>query len=211
MLNSSFINDIGLFNGKMGIAITFHLLGRKENNEVYTDFGNDLLDEVSKALPKDMSIDFSSGLSGIGWGIEYLIQNHYVEGKSLEVCKQIDQKIIQSDPRRMNDISLEKGLWGLLHYIIIHLKGCYLQKDDSPFDSEYLKDLYTKTKDLKTKRKDLLSLQKIYVDYVENNITPDYYIPDITSFASRSSIKKPEQIMNCGLGIRKGLAGTLLK
>jgi hypothetical protein len=211
MLNSSSINDIGLFNGKMGIAITFYLLGRDENNRVYTNFGNDLIDEISKTLSKDISIDFGSGLSGIGWGIEYLIQNHYVEGNSLKVCRQIDQKIIEFDPKRINDISLEKGLWGLLHYVLIHLKGCYLQKDICPFDTEYLNDLYTKTKKLKTKRKSLLSLQRIYMDYIENNTIPNYYIPDIKFIVGKSPIKKSDQIINQSLGIWKGLAGILLK
>ena len=59
--------------------------------------------------------------------MEYLIQNRLVEGDSLEVCKEFDERIVRENVRRMTDLSLETGLEGLLHYITAHLQGVWNQ------------------------------------------------------------------------------------
>lgn len=46
MLKSNSMEDIGLFYGKMGIAIFFFCYGQYKNNSVYTDMGGDLLDDI---------------------------------------------------------------------------------------------------------------------------------------------------------------------
>lgn len=209
MLISPFLNDMGLFYGKMGISIAFYLLGKKEQNNVYIEFGDDLLEQIFKTLSQNSSLDFDSGLCGIGWGIEYLIQNQFVEGQSLDVCKQIDQRIVQLDPRRIDNFTLEKGIYGLLHYVLIHLKGCHSQKSNCPFDSMYLNDLYVKIKFLKTDNKNLSYLQSMYVNYIEKNISPNYST-DVTFFKDKKLRLKSDQLLSYPLGIKSGLAGTLL-
>lgn len=66
MLKSGSMEDIGLFYGKMGIAIFFFCYGRSKNNSVYTDMGEDLLDDIWENLDSSISVSLDSGLSGIG-------------------------------------------------------------------------------------------------------------------------------------------------
>lgn len=39
----------------------------------------------------------------------YLIQNKFIEGESVEVCEEIDNKIMETDPRRISDYTLQTG------------------------------------------------------------------------------------------------------
>ena len=78
MLHGSFTKDIGLLDGKMGIVIFFFNYSRFTNNTLYSDFAYDLIDEIYNDLSSDYSINFDDGLCGIGWGIEYLIANQFV-------------------------------------------------------------------------------------------------------------------------------------
>jgi hypothetical protein len=63
-----------------------------------------------------MPFSLDKGLTGIGWGIEYLIQNGSVKGESVEICEEIDYRIMETDPKRITDFSLETGFEG--SYII---------------------------------------------------------------------------------------------
>ena len=64
---------------------------------------NEVFDKIHKKLP----VDFGTGLAGIGWAVEYLIQNKTVEDSSLEVCEEIDHMIMKTDPRRLGDLTVE--------------------------------------------------------------------------------------------------------
>lgn len=51
-----------------------------------------MLEEVIQELHSDLPIRFSDGLCGIGWGVEYLIQNAFIAGDSDEILEDLDQK-----------------------------------------------------------------------------------------------------------------------
>lgn len=115
---------------------------------------------------------FASGLSGIGWGVEYLIQNGFVEGEGVEICEEIDQKIMKTDPRRIVDMSLDTGFEGILHYVVYHLQGAFKQNIRLPFDERYLSDLYAVCKLLKEQKNDINMLLDIYIYIFLHH--PDY-------------------------------------
>lgn len=120
MLQSFFITDIGLFEGQMGIVLALSEYSRKKEKDVFFDFSFDLLENIITKVNKGLTFSFNNGLTGIGWGIEYLIQNKFVEGSGVEICDEIDKKIMEIDPRRISDLSLNTGFEGLLHYVIYH-------------------------------------------------------------------------------------------
>lgn len=93
MIHSSFIEDIGFLNGKMGLALYFFCLGYFKNDEIFTHFAEGLLDEVIVSLHVDLPVDFENGITGIGWGIEYLIKNGFIEGNADEILEEIDAKV----------------------------------------------------------------------------------------------------------------------
>jgi hypothetical protein len=74
LINSSFIDNPGLLNGKTGISIFFYEYGRYLNNKVYTDYAGELIDEIYEEIAINTPLNFAGGLTGIGWGIEYLIR-----------------------------------------------------------------------------------------------------------------------------------------
>ena len=92
-MHASFIDNAGLFHGKMGIALYFFHLGRLTDREEFTLFAEELLDEVIEALPRGLPVDFANGLTGIGWAVEYLIRNGFVDADADEVLEEIDAKI----------------------------------------------------------------------------------------------------------------------
>ncbi len=86
MLHSYFISDIGLLHGQMGVILALSEYSKHTGNPVYFEAASYLLDNVLEKINKELPFSFSSGLSGIGWGIEYPIQEGFVEGESDEIC-----------------------------------------------------------------------------------------------------------------------------
>ena len=52
-------------------------------NDLYSGFSDNLLD-IEELLNKNISTDFIQGLSGIGWSIDYLIKNDFVDADADE-------------------------------------------------------------------------------------------------------------------------------
>ena len=79
LLYSYHIDPIGLFNGKMGIALYLYRYARYADCKYYSEFADELLDKVLDSI-NHSSPDFESGISGVGWCINYLMKNENVEG-----------------------------------------------------------------------------------------------------------------------------------
>ncbi|WP_286845114.1 hypothetical protein KCV26_13890 [Petrimonas sulfuriphila] len=211
LLNAPFIPSVGLLTGQVGIALAFYTYYRHTECAVYGDFAGELLDNALESLDKSIDIAFSNGLTGIGWGIEYLILKGFVDGCGVEICENIDQKIMESDPRRISDLSLEQGLEGLIHYVLIHISASIKQNVRLPFDSLYLKDLYTVVK--QACQEDIpdsfRSLAEIYMDFIEKQEPIDYPL-HLFSFIDIVHLDT-DKLTDYPLGIKDGLAGLLLK
>ena len=210
MLKSKFVSDVGLLNGKTGIAIAFAHLYEHTHNDVYYDCMSDLLDDVLENTHKGLGIGFTWGLSGIGWGIEYLIQNRFVEGEGLDICTEIDSRIMAFDPRRMTDLSLDNGLEGLLHYILIHIRGNTANRP-LPFDEIYFSDLYNVVKSLSTHNgtSSFVQLSSAYIDWYERRSISHYQL-NIMQFACSPTVDSTS-LNSLQPGIKDGLSGLLLK
>lgn len=189
MLKSSSMEDIGLFYGKMGIAIFFFCYGQYKNNSIYTDMGGDLLDDIWEKLDSGISVSFDSGLSGIGWGIEYLIQHRLVDGEANDICEAIDRKVISIHPGRLEDLSLDTGLEGIRHYVSIRTSGAILRKETCPFSQEYLNDW------------NQLPLSC-------TGLEKSFYSPCLRRFIEENEVSEKE-VLVAPLGIRTGIAGAL--
>jgi hypothetical protein len=112
LLNSSFIDNIGLMHGKMGISIFFFHLARMTSNEIY--------DRVYQGT----NIDFENGLAGIGFGIEYLVQNGFIEADTDKVLADIDEKIFEGFVNDIpEDINLLTGLAGHGAYYFMRINN----------------------------------------------------------------------------------------
>lgn len=209
MIKSVEIKDIGLFHGKMGIALVFYELSRKYNNEVYSIYADELLDQIIENIHNKLPIDFESGLSGIGWGIEYLIKNKFIEASSIEVCEEIDIQLMSIDIRRIQDLTIEKGLCGILNYIVSHIQNCLLQESNLPFDKLYLDDLYQRLGQLNLHDKDLFAdiFQKYLSFYKYKKLDYQFSLLPIQETIQDFDINN---LGSYSLGLRNGLAGYLI-
>lgn len=108
------------------------------------------MEEIINEIHDELPIDFANGYSGIGWSIEYLLHNRFVEEASNEILTDIDRKIMERDVRRITDRQLFHGTEGILHYVIFRLYRC---GTDTPFDNEYLEDIYILASEIKEQKK----------------------------------------------------------
>lgn len=194
ILKSPFINDLGLFHGKMGIALFFFEYGRSTGCDVYTDIAEELLDDIWALIDAELSISFESGLSGIGWGIEYLLQNRFISGDGNEVCEEMDRIIMQTDLCRLDDQRLDTGLEGLFYYVSARMQGAASQKNPLPFDRRYREDLH---------------LVNSFFDMDDLDAFYNRYPVSVFPFLS-SALLTEETYVSASLGLKDGLAGFLL-
>ncbi|MBE0674325.1 MAG: hypothetical protein IH591_06655 [Bacteroidales bacterium] len=123
LLNASFTGNLGLLNGKMGIVIFFYLYSQYTKNELYEKVAGELIDEIYIELNTNLPVDFSGGLMGIGWGIEYLIRGRFLEGDSDEVLKEIDNAVYRAALRTPLLINNDNELFGFGLYYLARLEG----------------------------------------------------------------------------------------
>lgn len=113
----------GLMHGNTGLCILFYQLARNANNPEFEQLADDLLDKVFANLSTLSSSDFENGLAGIGWGIEYLVQNGFAEGDTDDILEEVDNKVFKSlNEESLNSFELGNGLTGYLYYLVIRLK-----------------------------------------------------------------------------------------
>jgi len=127
LLNASFIDNLGLMHGKMGIAIYFFHLARETKTQIYEDYAGELIDEIYEEITVTTPLDFENGLAGIGWGIEYLVQNGFLEADTDEVLEDFDNRL-QPARNQIQGIGLLNGLTGLGAY--------YLKRIQNPASSD---------------------------------------------------------------------------
>jgi glycosyltransferase len=138
MLHGSSTSNIGLLNGKMGIILFFYELGRYTGRENYDIFAGELLDEVYDEINNEAPLHFRDGLCGIGWGMEYLIRNGFIEADSDDVLDELDKRIVEWDVRKIIDSSLRTGLAGIACYVASRKNGL---KNNGIITDDYCRDL----------------------------------------------------------------------
>lgn len=117
MLRASFVQNLGLLNGKMGIVLFFYHYARYTKCKLYEQFAGELIDEIYEDMSKNVPIGFAHGLAGIAWGIAYLLKHQFVTADE-DVLQDMDERIVQTDINRMEDLSIEQGLAGIACYVL---------------------------------------------------------------------------------------------
>lgn len=139
LLHSSYMHDIGLFHGKMGVAVTLYMYAEKYHDELISEYAWELFQQIYDGVHSNIPIGLEYGLSGIGYGTT-LIYKHGLVGCDLNsILAEVDSKIMEYDPRRMKDLSVRSGIGGLMLYIALRQStGEALET----FDAQYLTELY---------------------------------------------------------------------
>lgn len=141
LLHGLFLEDNGLWNGKLGLSLFFYLLSRHTGNCWQEEFAGELLDLVCNNLSNRMPIQFADGLCGIGWGIEWLRAAGFIEGDTDDILEEVDRAVMERDVRRLADTGLEGGLWGIAAYVRCRMDSPREKGRPQPFDAAYRKDL----------------------------------------------------------------------
>ncbi len=205
MLHSKDFPNQGLLYGRLGVALVMEQYAMNTQLKPVRILAENIIEESFEHISSDVPLDLSSGLCGIGWSIEFMLQNGFMKGDSLDICEVIDKKLIQENPNFSDDLSLERGLEGKLHYILAHIQGT--KNIGKPFSRQYLKMLMAKLNfmiesniTMTITMRNLINLfTKMY------HSKPWSYSLDLANFISYD-VKNSKAL----LGLREGLAGYFL-
>ena len=186
-IHSSYMSDIGLCHGKMGIVLFFVHYARFTGKQLYHEFAGELLNEIYEEIHTDLPVNFESGLCGIGWGIEYLLQNGFMEGDSDEILADIDAKVMERNLLRISDYSIKTGLEGISYYICKRINSPSRKSECLPFDETFLSDWHTVASSIS------IPEDKVILDTIIN------------------TLPKGEDITSWKYGLENGCAGVGLK
>ncbi len=118
------VNNHGLLHGDSGIVLFLYHLSRATKNTETEEMADNLLDKIFAGISTTAPADFENGLAGIGWGIEYLVQNGFAEGNTDDILEEVDTRVYKSicDDNQPT-LELTNGLIGYLVYLNARLKN----------------------------------------------------------------------------------------
>lgn len=135
-------DNIGLIGGQTGVAIFLFNYAKFRQEEKYYDRGMEILSNVFDAINDGFSYHtFSSGLAGVGWTVEHLVRNDFLEADTDEILKELDPFIHQAMILEIK----ENNNYDFLHGAV----GCgiyFLERLANPKAREYLSELVDELK-----------------------------------------------------------------
>ncbi len=137
-IQSLTVYDLGLLNGKMGIAFFFYHYARYQKEPLYEVLAGNLIEEICDNIHDNMPVTIDKGLCGIAWGICALLEQDFLDGDADEVLNDIDHKIMERDPMRMTDFSFRTGLEGIRSYVQARILLAQKEQAVCPFDNMYV-------------------------------------------------------------------------
>lgn len=138
MLKCLELQDISLYHGKTGIALALYLHAHQRQDENLEEYAWDLLQTVHDGVNECLPYGMEWGLAGIGFGITLLKKYEVLDCDLNAVLADIDTKIMEHDPRRLNNFSFRNGALGLYSYVRLRLST---EHHVNSFDSAYLAEL----------------------------------------------------------------------
>ncbi|MEZ0453270.1 lanthionine synthetase LanC family protein [Sphingobacterium thalpophilum] len=142
LLDSTTMDDMSLFHGKMGIAIALYHYSRRYNDFFVSQYCDEIIEQIydKKNLEEDLS--FENGLAGIAWGICYLLEQEFLEADSLQdVLEDIDRAFLKYSYQRFEDKSLKTGLEGIYVYIQSRHKLAEKYNEPAFFSQEIIAEI----------------------------------------------------------------------
>ena len=121
MLSKYDVKSLGLYRGQSGISIFLFNLGKLTNDPTYDDWANEVLESIIISIRSVFAdYSFANGLCGIGWLIEYLAQNQFIENNTNEILSDLDD-LFKDSIFNLLDFSLTNGLLSYGMYFLSRL------------------------------------------------------------------------------------------
>ncbi len=110
----------GLFSGKAGVCLGLYKLSRCKDCGFAEGFADDLLEILCRDLRYVSDTSFCDGLSGIGWCINELSKEGYVDGDIDDILYGVDACIYRNlnNTSILLDLNMSNGVCGYLAYCI---------------------------------------------------------------------------------------------
>lgn len=134
------LDNIGLMNGKMGIALFFYHLSRFTKNENHAAYADELIQDVASRLDYKIPRTFFDGLTGISWGFDHLTRNEFVSFEEEDILTDLDKALLEINIAKLFDESFSTGVRGIAYYIVSRCSG--KTAVPAPFCKEYIRVLY---------------------------------------------------------------------
>lgn len=106
LLNVYSLPQMGFVYGKAGIALTLFELSGFKNEEAYEEYAYDLLKEV--LTYKLENKNFAYGTAGIGYVLDYLIKNRFLDADYQELFGKQHQEILDEILYNLEDTQYDK-------------------------------------------------------------------------------------------------------
>lgn len=103
VLRTEVMEGHGLYGGKLGMVILFYEYSRYSGDDLYEQFAIEMIESLLN-IPENLPLTFSNGLSGIGWGITYLLRENFVEGDIDDILSEVDERLMNADDLRAEDV-----------------------------------------------------------------------------------------------------------
>lgn len=108
---------LGLYDGCAGMMINDFLLYRYTCDEAYLQRSHQLLEHIFANIGGATSINFADGVTGIGWAVEFLAQQGFLDLNTNELLEDVDgvlyNLVVFSDEQ---PVSIGHGLLGRMLY-----------------------------------------------------------------------------------------------
>ena len=204
LLHCNEISSISLSQGRIGILLALATYAKQRQLVPILETSIEILSQYLQHVPLNSPLTMAHGLSGIGWGLEYLSQKEILSINTLDACEAIDHQLMAYNLSQASDYNIEHGAGGLLLYVLSHIQGNKLQQ---PFSQQFLEHLLSVTeqwpKDIPPK---LQVLRQTFHDFMDGH---SYHLEmSLTDFIHTN---EQEKIDWNNLSLENGLAGRLVK
>jgi hypothetical protein len=94
-INQHKIKNVGLLNGKMGIAIFLYHYARYKKQNTYEELADDFIGEIlDNKMNNVRHPNFPGGISGLIWGINYLNVNKFIEMEDNSILEDLENFLL---------------------------------------------------------------------------------------------------------------------
>ena len=139
LLNKVYITNPGLYFGKTGCLLFFVHYAHLFEDDIHDEIVAEIIDDLFAVVGSVSALDIQHGLCGIGWGMEYILQNRLMEGDSDEILADLDKTIVNRD---VKTISSHPDFADILRYVAVRLTSPCGGGTELPFPHNYLMELY---------------------------------------------------------------------
>jgi hypothetical protein len=171
LLNAGHNKDLGLFSGKMGSAIYLYNLDKGKETCYFHNFANELISNINDKIGFINSF-YTSGSTGIAWGIKYLCKNDFIENNEVEtLLNNFDDFCLTT-----SDYQLNIDFYGICSYLLGRLNE---EKDSNKNDLRYLLKQERIISQIDYLTNSIFSrsyLQNDILEYIINHKSHPYYL-----------------------------------